>query len=66
MSAANNSGHFKTGDAHPYWDKTLSEGHKTKLSEAKKGENHPRFGKPRPEGAGSPSLKIEVLDQENN
>lgn len=24
------------------------------------------MGQPRPEGAGSPSLKIEVLDQENN
>jgi len=32
----------------------------------KTGENHPNYGKPRPEGAGSPSQAIEVFDNKNN
>ena len=32
----------------------------------KKGENHPNYGKPRTEGAGSPAQKIEVFDQDTN
>ena len=32
----------------------------------KTGENHPNYGKPRPEGAGSPSQSIEVTDIKNN
>jgi hypothetical protein len=28
----------------------------------RKGSNHPMYGKPKPEGSGRPSQKIEVLD----
>jgi len=36
------------------------------MSDAKKGEKNPMHGKPKPEGAGSPSQQIEVFDKENN
>jgi hypothetical protein len=36
------------------------------MSDAQKGENNPRFGKPKPEGAGTPSQKISVSDIKNN
>ena len=41
---------------------------KTKIimSDAKKGQNHFNYGKPRFEGAGSPSQAIEVTDIKNN
>ena len=47
--------------------KTLSELTKAKMSDSQKavnrsGKNHPMFGKAKPEGAGTPSQKIEVLD----
>jgi len=32
----------------------------------KTGENHPNYGKPRPEGAGKSSQQIEVTDIKNN
>jgi hypothetical protein len=35
---------------------------KTKISDAITGENHPMYGKPKPEGAGRPSQQIEVTD----
>ena len=54
--------------------RNLSEEHVAKLSAANKGknnpmfgrtgENHPKFGKARPAGAGSPSQQIEVTDLE--
>jgi hypothetical protein len=53
-----------------------SEESKTIMSEAKKGENNPmfgktgenhsRFGQPKPEGAGRPSQAIEVTDVQTN
>jgi len=56
---------------HKHSDKTL-----TIMSDAKKGENNPMYGKtgenhhnygqPRPEGAGRPSQQIEVTDIANN
>jgi hypothetical protein len=46
--------------------KTLSEETKQIMSDIKKGEKHPNFGKPRYEGAGSPSQAIEVTDFELN
>ncbi len=59
------SGWFKKGYKHS--DETLS-----KMSAAKQGDNnpcfgrageqHPMFGKPKPEGSGRPSQQIEVLD----
>ena len=39
---------------------------RAKMSSLNAGENNPIFGQPRPEGAGSPSQKIEVLDIKNN
>jgi len=39
---------------------------KTKISDAITGENHPMYGKPKPEGAGRPSQQIEVTDIKNN
>jgi hypothetical protein len=36
------------------------------MSETKKGENNPMYGKPKPKGAGKPSQKIEVTDIKNN
>jgi len=39
---------------------------KTKISDALKGENNPNYGKPRAEGAGSPSQAIEVFNKDNN
>jgi hypothetical protein len=32
----------------------------------KKGENHPNYGKPRTEGAGTPAQQIEVFDLDTN
>jgi hypothetical protein len=32
----------------------------------KPGENHPNYGKPKPEGTGKPSQQIEVTDIKNN
>jgi hypothetical protein len=37
-----------------------------KMSVAKKGENHPNYGKPKPEGSGTPSQVIVVFDNKNN
>jgi hypothetical protein len=37
-----------------------------KISDAIAGENHPNYGKPRYEGAGSPSKVIEVFDNKTN
>jgi len=37
-----------------------------KLSAIQRGENNPRFGKPRPEGAGKPSQKLQVFDKDTN
>jgi len=39
-----------------------SEESRAKISSSKVGENNPRFGKPKPEGAGSSNQKIEVTD----
>ena len=39
-----------------------SEETRAKMSSTKTGEKHPMFGKPRPEGAGSPAQKILVFD----
>ena len=41
---------------------------RAKMSSSKAGEKHPMFGKykPRPEGAGRPYQKIEVIDIKNN
>jgi len=39
---------------------------KTIMSEGKKGENHPNYGKQKFEGAGRPSQQIEVTDVKNN
>jgi group I intron endonuclease len=39
---------------------------RAKMCDAKMGENNPMFGVPRPEGAGSPSQPIEVVDMEKN
>jgi len=46
----------------------LSEESRAKMSSSKAGEKHPMFGKykPRPEGAGRPYQKIEVIDIKNN
>jgi len=59
----------KISDAH----KGLKKGEKNPMF-GKSGENHPNYGKPRPEGAGSPSQifkfsnfqAIEVFDNKNN
>jgi group I intron endonuclease len=39
---------------------------RVKMCAAKMGANNPMFGVPRPEGAGSPSQPIEVVDMEKN
>lgn len=39
-----------------------SEESRKKMSDAKQGENHPRYGKPKAEGAGKSSQKIKVMD----
>jgi len=39
---------------------------KTIMSEGKKGENHPNYGKPKFQGAGRPSQQIEVTDIKKN
>ena len=49
----------KTGENHPNYGKTHSDETKTIMSEAKK-------GKPRAEGAGKPSQKVEVFDKKTN
>ena len=46
--------------------KNHSDESKKIMSDAKKGEKNPMHGKPKPEGAGSPSQQIEVFDKENN
>lgn len=48
-----------TGENHPNYGKTHSDETKTIMSEAKK-------GKPRVEGAGKPSQKVEVFDKKTN
>ena len=52
--------------AAPMSGRTHSDETKIIMSDAKKGENHPMFGKPRPEGFGKPSQQIEVTDIKNN
>jgi group I intron endonuclease len=37
-----------------------------KISDAQTGDNNHMYGKPRPEGAGSPSQAIEVFDLQEN
>lgn len=37
-----------------------------KMSAIHQGENNPRFGKPRPEGAGKPYQKLQVFDKDRN
>jgi group I intron endonuclease len=39
-----------------------SEESRKKMSDAKQGENHPRYGKSKAEGAGKSSQKIKVMD----
>jgi len=50
----------------PMSGRTHSEESKIIISEAKKGEKHPNFNKPRYEGSGRPSQTIEVTDIKNN
>jgi hypothetical protein len=45
---------------------TRNEETRAKMSVAKKGENHPNYGKPKPEGSGTPSQEIVVFDNKNN
>jgi group I intron endonuclease len=52
-------GNFKTGENNPNFGKNLSEETRKKISDAQK-------GRPRTEGAGSPSQAIEVIDNKNN
>jgi len=52
--------------AAPMSGRTHSDETKIIMSDAKKGENHPMFGKPRAEGFGKPSQQIEVTDIKNN
>jgi group I intron endonuclease len=76
MSDSENSGHFKPGKDHPMFGKNHSEETRKKLSDAKTGEknpmfgktgeNHHNFGKPKAEGAGKLSQKIEVFDKDTN
>lgn len=75
-----NKGRFKTGITsgvnHPLYGKKgidsprfgikHSQESIYKMSIAKQGEKHPMFGKPRPEKAGKPSIKLKVLDIETN
>ena len=75
-----NRGRFKTGvtsgENHPlygkkgidsaWFGKKHSEETIYKMRIAKQGEKHPMFGKPRPEKAGKPSIKLKVLDKETN
>jgi len=53
------SGRFKTGENNPMYGKNHTEETKRIMSEAKK-------GKPKAEGAGSPSQVIEVTDIKND
>ena len=50
--------------------KKYSDETRAKMSSAQKGlkvgVKHPMFGKPKPEGSGRPSQKIEVIDIKNN
>jgi len=46
--------------------RNISEETRVKMSEAKKGENNPMHGKPKPSGAGKPSQQIEVVDLQEN
>jgi len=39
---------------------------RAKISSSMSGENHPMFGKPKPEGSGRPFQKIEVIDLKTN
>jgi len=50
----------------PMSGRTHSDDTKIIMSDAKKGENNPNYGKPRTEGSGSPSQAIEVTDIKNN
>ena len=59
MAAANKGNKNRLGKSH-------TEETKAKMREANLGENNPMFGKARPEGAGSPSLAIEVTDVKTN
>ena len=54
------------GENNPMYGKNHTEESKTIMSDAKKGENNPMYNKPRAEGAGKPSLPIEVTDSKNN
>jgi len=50
----------------PFLNRTHSEESRKKMSDAKQGENHPRYGKSKAEGAGKSSQKIKVIDTINN
>ena len=52
----------------PMSGRTHSDATKQIISDAKKGENHPNYGKPKYEGSGTgrPSQAIEVFDNKNN
>nr|YP_010233341.1 NADH dehydrogenase subunit 4 [Auricularia heimuer]QSX43106.1 NADH dehydrogenase subunit 4 [Auricularia heimuer] len=62
LTGEKNPMYGKIGENSPLYGRKLSEQTRDKLSIAFKGENNPRFGKKKPEGSGSPSIKIKVLD----
>ena len=52
----------KLGENSHMFGRQISEQTRAKLSIAFTGEKNPRYGKPKPEGSGSPSIKIKVFD----
>jgi len=62
LTGEKNPMYGKIGENSPLFGRQLSEETRAKLSIAFTGEKNPRYGKKKPEGSGSPSIKIKVFD----
>lgn len=62
LTGEKNPMYGKIGENCPLYGRKLSKETRDKLSIALTGENNPRYGKKKPEGSGSPSINIKVLD----
>jgi len=62
LTGEKNPMYGKIGEMNHMFGREISEQTLAKLSKSLTGEKNPRYGKKKPEGSGSPSIKVKVLD----